>query len=282
MARIRTIKPEFFTSSDIVELSPLARLFYIGLWCEADRLGRLEWKARTLKLRYLPGDQCSVDELAKELTNSGMVVLYEVEGKQYAEIMSFQKHQVINNRESESSIPARVAHASSTRQPRVKAEGRKEGKEGKEGTPPSPQRGDEDVFEDFWLAWPKNERKQDKAKCLDHWKRHELTATAEAILADVRVKRGTQKWQDGFIEAPLVYLRGKRWEDGVTPESDGGNELGAQAWHETRKGIEAKGVELEIGLWDQNAFEIGRGEPWPTYQARVFRAAGHQPLRAIA
>lgn len=69
------------------------------------------------------------------------------------------------------------------------------------------------------MAWPRNERKQDKAKCLDLWKRNGLAAMAETIAADVRVKRGTQKWQEGYIEAPLVYLRGKRWEDGVEPEA---------------------------------------------------------------
>jgi hypothetical protein len=73
-------------------------------------------------------------------------------------------------------------------------------------------------FDDFWMAWPKNERKQDKAKCLDHWKRNDLGSIADRIAADVRIKRGTQKWQEGFVEAPLVYLRGKRWDDGVVPD----------------------------------------------------------------
>lgn len=133
MARIRTIKPEFFTSEDVVNLSPLARLLYIAMWCESDREGRFEWKPRTFKLRYLPGDDCSVESLATELTDSGMVVLYEIEGRVYAEIPSFTKHQSINNREADSEIPARVAtrqHASPTRESRVQAEG-KEGKEGK-------------------------------------------------------------------------------------------------------------------------------------------------------
>lgn len=129
MARIRTIKPEFFTSEDIVSMSPLARLFYVSLWCESDREGRLSWKPKTLKMRYLPGDQCDIEELAGELISAGLIVLYEVDGKQFAEIPSFKNHQVINNRESESVIPARVGDASG----RVKAEGRKEGK-GKEGT----------------------------------------------------------------------------------------------------------------------------------------------------
>ena len=133
MARIRTIKPEFFTSEDVVSLSPLARLLYIAMWCESDREGRFEWKPRTFKLRYLPGDECDVEGLATELTASGMVILYEAEGRVYAEIPSFTKHQSINNREAESEIPARVPtrqHASSTRETRVQAEG-KEGREGK-------------------------------------------------------------------------------------------------------------------------------------------------------
>ncbi|WP_031254231.1 hypothetical protein [Curvibacter lanceolatus] len=128
MARIRTIKPEFFTSEDICSLTPLARLLYVALWCEADRAGRFEWKPRTFKLRYLPGDNCDVETLASELVNAGLVILYEADGKNLAEIPTFDKHQVINNRESESQFPSRVANASTTRQARVKAEGRKEGK----------------------------------------------------------------------------------------------------------------------------------------------------------
>jgi uncharacterized protein YdaU (DUF1376 family) len=73
-------------------------------------------------------------------------------------------------------------------------------------------------FAEFWEAWPAGERKHDKAKCLAKWKRCGLGLLADVILADVRVKRGTQKWADGFVEAPLVYLNGKRWEDGVEPE----------------------------------------------------------------
>lgn len=40
MSHIRTIKPQFFTSEDVVELSLGARLLYIATWCEADRSRR--------------------------------------------------------------------------------------------------------------------------------------------------------------------------------------------------------------------------------------------------
>jgi len=134
MARIRTIKPEFFTSEDIVLMTPLARLFYVSLWCESDREGRLEWKPGTFKMRYLPGDDCSIDDLAAELTSRSLIVLYSVNDKTYAYIPTFTEHQVINNREQESRIPAFEPENLSrviTPLSRVKAEGR-EGRERKE------------------------------------------------------------------------------------------------------------------------------------------------------
>lgn len=147
--------------------------------------------------------------------------------------------------------------------------------------PPTPRKRGADAgrFEEFWTAWPKNERKQDKAKCADHWKRNLLDATADAILADVRVKRGTQKWSEGYIEAPLVYLRGRRWMDGVTPATEQDN-AGLGDWRATRSGIEAKGVELGFGRWDEEAFQHGRGEHFQKYRARVEAAANQQEQQA--
>lgn len=142
MARIRTIKPEFFTSEDIVGLSPFARLLYIALWCEADKEGRMTWKPNTFKLRYLPGDAVDIQSLAAELVQAGLVVLY---GDGYAVIPKFRQHQHINPRESDSQLPEPDASSSesvpdSTRAARVRhasarvddAQGGREGK-GKEG-----------------------------------------------------------------------------------------------------------------------------------------------------
>ena len=135
MARIRTIKPEFFTSEDIVGLSPLARLLYIALWCEADKAGRLVWKPRTFKLRYLPGDNCDVEALCAEIVAAGLVVLY---GDGLAFIPRFSRHQHINPRESESVLPSpecddeELTRADAS--PRVPhAQGGREGK-GREGS----------------------------------------------------------------------------------------------------------------------------------------------------
>lgn len=132
MARIRTVKPEFFTSESVLSVSPLARLFFIGLWCEADREGRLKWKPKTLKFRYLPADNVDVDQLASELEENDMIKVYSVSDVDYCEVTGFTSHQVVNNRERASELPSRLCDASTTRQPRVKAEGKeRKGKEGK-------------------------------------------------------------------------------------------------------------------------------------------------------
>lgn len=115
MAYIRTIKSTFFTSDDIVSLSPLARLLYIALWTESDREGRFCWRPGNFKLRFLPGDACDINALSEELLESGLVVTYVVDGKTYAEIPTFTRHQVINNRERESILPPRVIDAKTTR-----------------------------------------------------------------------------------------------------------------------------------------------------------------------
>jgi hypothetical protein len=129
MARIRTIKPEFFTSEQIVDLTPMARLLFISTWCEADREGRMKWNLRTMKMRYFPADDCDIDALARELIASGLVKLY---GDGLAFIPSFLAHQHINPRESQSSLPGPNEARESDASARVSDAqvGRKEGKEG--------------------------------------------------------------------------------------------------------------------------------------------------------
>lgn len=135
MGRIRTIKPEFFSSEDICSLSAFARLLYIALWCESDREGRLEWKPNTFKLRYFPGDSLDMAALCDELLQRNLVVLY---GDGFACIPKFSTHQHVNNREAESKLPPPLeVDACPTRDSRVThAQGGKERK-GKEGVVPN-------------------------------------------------------------------------------------------------------------------------------------------------
>jgi hypothetical protein len=105
MPRARNIKPRFFVNDELCEMHPLARLLFAGLWCVADRAGRLEDRPKRIKLEVLPADDCDVDAMLSDLQARGFVVRYEVEGLQLVEICNWSKHQNPHHTEKHSVFP---------------------------------------------------------------------------------------------------------------------------------------------------------------------------------
>lgn len=106
MARLRTIKPGFFTDDELGECDPLARLLFSGLWVIADREGRLEDRPKRIKAEVQPYDSSDVDALLNELARRGFIVRYQVAGTRYIAIPTWHKHQNPHIKEAESTIPA--------------------------------------------------------------------------------------------------------------------------------------------------------------------------------
>lgn len=105
MARSRNIKPGFFVNADLVELPPLVRLLFIGLWTLADREGRLEDRPAQIKMQVLPGDDIDTGQALDLLGASTFITRYEVGGKRYIQISNFGKHQNPHVKEPKSVIP---------------------------------------------------------------------------------------------------------------------------------------------------------------------------------
>jgi hypothetical protein len=98
MARIRTIKPEFWTSTQILECSPIARLLFIGLWNFCDDGGNHVASVKTIKAEIFPGDDISlsnVQELIDELSSNDLVVYYSNENKDFLHVTGWH-HQKID------------------------------------------------------------------------------------------------------------------------------------------------------------------------------------------
>lgn len=104
MGRMRTIKPDYWSDCDVVELSPWARLLFIGLWNFADREGRLEDRPRQIKMRIFPADNVEIEDLLRELEGH-FILRYEVDGKRCIQIRSWSKNQFPNRKEKPSEIP---------------------------------------------------------------------------------------------------------------------------------------------------------------------------------
>lgn len=100
MARIRTIKPEFWTSEQVMDCKPVTRLLFIGLWNFVDDYGRAPVAPRTIKAQVMPGDEVSgsdIQDMLNELNSRGLILFYSADEKEYFEITGWAKHQKIDN-----------------------------------------------------------------------------------------------------------------------------------------------------------------------------------------
>ena len=106
MARARNIKPGFFANEDLAECDPLARLLFAGLWCLADREGRLEDRPKRIRAELLPYDTCDADELLNQLQAKGFILRYSHGEGRFIQVLKFDSHQNPHMKEAKSSIPA--------------------------------------------------------------------------------------------------------------------------------------------------------------------------------
>ena len=101
MARIRSIKPDFWTSEQVMECSPITRLMFIGMWNFADDHGRMPAAPKTIKAQIFPADDIdatNVRRMLNELSSNGLIVLYDVDGKGFLQITGWH-HQKIDKRQ---------------------------------------------------------------------------------------------------------------------------------------------------------------------------------------
>jgi hypothetical protein len=106
MARSRLLKASFFTSEQVASCSPLARLTFAGLWCLADRAGKLRDRPRQIRAELFPYQtEPDADPWLVELAQAGLIVRYAVAGERYIQIPKFAAHQNVHPREATSVLP---------------------------------------------------------------------------------------------------------------------------------------------------------------------------------
>jgi hypothetical protein len=111
MARIRTVKPEFFKHYDLFKAEeecglPL-RVAFSGLWCCADKEGRFKWQPAQLKLDVLPYDDVNFEDVLNVLERHEFIVKYSVDNKWFGCIPTLPEHQRFSGKEAqfESKLP---------------------------------------------------------------------------------------------------------------------------------------------------------------------------------
>ena len=103
--RARNIKPAFFKNEELAECSLFARLLFIGLWCMADREGRLEKRPLRIKAEIFPYDSLNINGELTVLERKGFIKTYVVDGKEYLHVVNFLDHQSPHHTEVKSKLP---------------------------------------------------------------------------------------------------------------------------------------------------------------------------------
>lgn len=106
MPRARNIKPSLFKNEILGEADPLITILFTGLWCLADREGRMEDRPKRIKVEVFPyRDGINVDEMLGWLEDNSFIHRYQIDDESYIQIRKFHTHQRPHHMESESLIP---------------------------------------------------------------------------------------------------------------------------------------------------------------------------------
>ena len=223
MARSRNIKPGFFQNEDLVDLDPIVRLLFIGLWTLADREGRLENRPKKIKMQLFPADELDVHRALTGLAEKRLITLYSIDNINYIQVDNFHKHQHPHMKEQKSTIPEPkspvhapdINHAcpSDSLLPitdvrctdsRLPLTDPLKPSTDKNTTSSSNNDG---LFDAFWSAYPK---KVGKKKCRVAFNRLS-TKNKQAAISDAPYRFTNADPQ--YIPHPTTYIHGENWND---------------------------------------------------------------------
>lgn len=235
MARIRSLKPEFWADEDLADLPRDARLLYAGLWNLADEHARIRGRADYVKGQLFPYDDDldaqAIDGLLKQLADIGKVIRYSIEGRQYIFLPNLGKHQRLEPERVPSKLPPPPES-----QPR--ADESASGADSSEndarsnslsygmgfsslsslgnmehgGAARTSARAD--AFERFWGIYPRKADKQHARKAWDKAIKH---TDPDAICAGAERYRDDPNRDPAFTAHASTWLNGARWADDPLP-----------------------------------------------------------------
>lgn len=248
--RIRTTKPEFWASEDIAALDWETRLLFIGLWSYVDDNGVGVDHPKLILASLFPLDEDPRDSLAKvsrglqTLSDRGLVERYEVDGKRFLHVKTWNRHQKID-RPGRSRYPLPTCD-NATRPP----EGNSDSRDHRETVAPVVSSKEEGVskkskassdaagaapdlepvaesdpeldvlvdraaaFEQFWTIYPRKDGKKPARPAFD-------TALKRSSL--IRILEGARRYRDDpnrvskYTKLPKTWLNADAWEDGPLP-----------------------------------------------------------------
>ena len=234
LARIRTIKPEFWVDDVMVELPLETRLLFVGLWNFVDDEGFIEDKPKRIKMQIFPADDVLIEDSLSALVDSGRLHAFDSDQGPILQVANWSRHQKINRPTPTrfTGITPKNGRDSVSTHGYVSEHSRGKGKErkgrerkGKEITPLPPS-GElvrlPTPFDQVWESWPKKtEKDRSQSEYAKHVRDVPDLASLIATFGDAYA-RTTEKH---YIPSLAAWLHRKRWTDELPQPRDGGSRV---------------------------------------------------------
>lgn len=223
MARIRSLKPDFFKDEDLAVLPFEARLLFEGLWCYADKEGRLEDRPKYLKAEIFPYDKIDIEKLLNLLSSPQIperpqkvfIRRYTVNCRNYIDIPEFLKHQSPHNTEKDSVLPP-FNGMLTVNNTLINNDTQSSG----ESDPISLSESKsllKNKFEIFYKSYPKKKAKIEAEKAFS--KLNPDDTLLNAMLSAIDKAKKSEDWMKDkgrYIPYPATWINAKRWLDEET------------------------------------------------------------------
>ena len=243
--RIRTIKPEFYRSADIADLSIEDRLLFIGIWSYVDDNGVGRDEEDLIVIDLFPKDYfrdpaatlARVTTGLARLADAGLIVRYVVDGRSYLQVTNWGRHQRIDRpnkprypRSDHESAKLATTLASVATNPSWGTEDQGiRGSEDQSYAQPAVAR-EPNRFPDWWTIWGKKKAKGDAEKAykaaLKKISHDDLMAKTRAYWDHVKAS-GTDLQ---YVPYPATWLRAEQWDDDLTPNAKSGGRPSKPEW----------------------------------------------------
>ncbi|QSR28890.1 Hypothetical protein CFH99_0070 [Nocardioides aromaticivorans] len=236
MARIRTIKPEFWTDETVVELDYADRLLFIGMWNFADDQGFMPLRVKRIKMQVFPGDDYDVEAGLRRLHESSLVALYAHPSGLLIHVRNWSRHQRISNPSREKYLQSDLRELDEwpvglamSLEP-YPAEGK--GREGKgrdlSCASADAEREPDPLATDFDRWYDTYPRKRGKGQAFKAYRAARKKVDAPTLLDALASQLATLTARGPeYVPYPATWLNGERWADEpdnvrpIRPDSDG-------------------------------------------------------------
>ena len=230
----RIIKESICTSEEIDKLTPFQEVMFYRLIVNCDDYGRIDARAKILKSKLFPlkdvrSDQ--IDAALDALASAELVILYEVDGKPFLQMKTWDRHQRVRSKVSKYPAPAssetifvsnlrsnvsnlRTNADKCCRNPiqsnpiRIQSESvTRVRADGAESDKPV----ENSAFERFWSVYPKKVGKAAARKSFA-----KVKEPIDRLVDAVEKQTKSEQWQrenGRFIPNPATWLNQGRWDD---------------------------------------------------------------------